>query len=272
MALGGGPGAWIVTVGNEILIGRIVNTNAAWLARRLTFLGFNVERIVVAPDEPGEVAEEIRRALSRPSVRLVVTTGGLGPTYDDRTLEAVALAAGVRLALNQRAYEMVRAKYEQSGLPMTKEREKMAMLPEGAEPLANPVGMAPGSWLVVGGKAIASLPGVPAEMEAMFEQEVVPRIRPMAPQLAVVDCGLVVVGVPESSLAPYVERAERSAPGVYVKSHPKGHETRGPVLEIRVLASAPTRDEAVSRAGAALAVVRDGAEKLGGAVTEEGCS
>jgi len=264
------PKAWILTIGNELLIGRIVNTNASWLARKLTFLGFSVERIIVTPDEPAEVAEEIRRALSRDDVKVVITTGGLGPTYDDRTLEAVAQAINRPLRLNDQALQWVRQKYESGGMQMTKEREKMAYLPEGAEPIWNPVGTAPGSLVTAGEKLIASLPGVPAEMQAMFE-ELMPRLKQLAPPLEVIDCGFTVVGVPESSLAPYVEEAERKNPGCYVKSHPKGHEIRGPVLEIRVLASARTRDEARELALRALEVVKGGARSLSGEITEEGC-
>ncbi len=271
MSLPEGPGAWLLTIGNEVLIGRIVNTNAAWLGRRLTFMGFRVERVVVAPDEPEDVADEVRRALSRPSVKVIITTGGLGPTYDDRTLEAVAMALGVPLELNQEAYRMVKEKYDASGMPMTKEREKLAMMPRGSMPLRNPVGMAPGSLAEVNGRLIFSLPGVPAEMEAMFEQEVEPRIRPLAPKLAVVECSMLVAGVPESSLAPYIERAERSAPGLYVKSHPKGHEARGPIIEMRALASAPNHDEAASKAREALEVVRKAARELGGEASEVSC-
>jgi len=270
LAIMGKPKAWILTIGNELLIGRIVNTNASWLARRLTFLGFSVERIIVTPDEPAEVAEEIRRALSRDDVKVIITTGGLGPTYDDRTLEAVARAINRPLRLNEQALQWVRQKYESGGMQMTKEREKMAYLPEGAEPIWNPVGTAPGSLVMAGEALIASLPGVPAEMQAMFE-ELMPRLKQLAPPLEVIDCGFIVVGVPESSLAPYVEEAERKNPGCYVKSHPKGHEIRGPVLEIRVLASARTRDEARELALRALEVVKGGARSLGGEITEEGC-
>ncbi len=265
-----GPKAWLLTIGNEILIGRVVNTNAAWLARRLTFLGFNVERIIVTPDEPSEVAAEIRRALERGDVRVVVTTGGLGPTYDDRTLEAVALALSRRLVLNEEALRWVRQKYESGGMEMTREREKMAYLPEGAAPIMNPVGTAPGALVKAGETIIVSLPGVPAEMQAMFE-EVMPTLRGLAPPLSVADCGFVVVGVPESALAPYVEESERKNPGCYVKSHPKGHEIRGPVLEIRVLASGRDPREAKERAQRALEVVKGGARSLGGEVTSEDC-
>ncbi len=272
MAIRGSPKVWLLTIGNEILIGRIINTNAAWLARKLTFLGFNVERIIVTPDSLEDISGEIRRALDKGDVRVVITTGGLGPTYDDMTLAAVAKSAGVSLKLNEEAYEMVKEKYAQGNLEMTKDREKMAYLPEGARPLRNPVGTAPGSWFEVGNTVIISLPGVPAEMEAIFESEVMPRLQSIAPKLAVVECGFRVIGVPESSLAPYLEDAERKNPGCYVKSHPKGNEVRGPILEVKVLASGHSRDEALEKARSALEAVKVGAQKLGGEISEEGCT
>ena len=264
------PRAWILTIGNEILIGRIINTNAAWLAERLTFRGFRVERIIVVPDDVDHIVEELRRGIGR--ARVIITTGGLGPTYDDRTLEAVAKATGRRLVLNEGARQMIKTFYSRRGLELTEDRLKMAMLPEGAEPLPNPVGAAPGSWLDLGTTIIISLPGVPAEMKEIFSRYVEPRLQEMAPNKAVVDCGFTVIGVPESSLAPYIKRVARRYPTVYVKSHPKGHETDNPILEIRALASAPTGEEATTLALEALGELKKAALSLGGRiVSEEPC-
>ncbi len=263
------PTAWIISVGNELLIGRIVNTNASWLAERLTFMGSRVERIITVPDDVDEIAEEVGRGIAR--ARVVITTGGLGPTYDDVTLEGVARAAGRRLVLNEKALEMVREFYSRAGMELTEERVKMARLPEGAEPVPNPVGAAPGSLLEAGGSIIVSLPGVPQEMKTMFEEHVQPVLARIAPPLAYVDCGVTIVGVPESGLAPAIKRALRGAEGAYVKSHPKGHETRGPVLEIRVLASGSSREEAEEKARRVLEHIIDEARSLGGETGEINC-
>ncbi|MCE4619668.1 MAG: nicotinamide mononucleotide deamidase-related protein [Desulfurococcales archaeon] len=261
--------AWIITVGNEILIGRIVNTNAAWLGEKLTFLGFRVERVITVPDSLEDIEEEVGRGIAR--ARIVITTGGLGPTYDDMTLEGVARATGRRLVLNEEAYRMVREFYAKAGYELTKEREKMAMLPEGAEAIPNPVGAAPGSLLDLGDTLVISLPGVPAEMKAMFEQYVEPKLREIAPHKAVVDCGFIVKGVPESGLAPWIKKASRLEESIYLKSHPKGHETMGPVLEIRVLASGKTRKEAMAKARRVLEYVAEKARGLGGETGEINC-
>ena len=256
------PEAWIISVGNEILIGRIVNTNAAWLGEKLTLMGFRVSRIITVPDNLDDIEEEVGRAIGR--ARVVITTGGLGPTYDDVTLEGVARATGRRLVMNPKAYDMVKAFYESRGMPMTQERLKMAMLPEGAEAVPNPVGAAPGSLLEVSGTVIVSLPGVPSEMKSMFEAYVAPRLRLIAPKIEVVECGVTIKGVPESSLAPAIKRAAKSHPNVYVKSHPRGHETRGPILEIKALASSPKREEAEREAMSALEEIVEEARRLGG--------
>lgn len=158
----------------------------------------------------------------------MITTGGLGPTYDDVTLEGVARALGRGLKLHPRALEMVRSFYSRRGLGLTEDRVKMAMLPEGAEPLDNPVGAAPGAVVEARGTLVASLPGVPREMEAMFDRSLRPLLEGIAPPGAVVECGLTVRGVPESSLAPYIKRASRVSRMVYVKSHPQGSELGEP--------------------------------------------
>ena len=210
----------------------------------------------------------LRDALSRADV--VVCTGGLGPTYDDRTAEFLAKAVGKRLVENPEALEMVRRKYEERGLPLTPERRKMALLPEGAKPIPNPVGTAPGILLELDGKIAACLPGVPAEMKEMFERYVKPVLRRRAPSICIYEASLVVEGVPESSLAPVIKEVARSCPPpCYVKSHPKGHEVRAPVLDIRVLGSASGCEEAEAKVREAVRRLREEAERLKGRVLEE---
>ena len=263
------PRAWILSIGNELLIGRIVNTNASWLARMLSLLGFEVTRIITVPDSVDDISEELTRGLRR--ARVIVTTGGLGPTYDDRTLEAVAKALGVSLELNEEALEMVREFYSKKGLQLTPEREKMAMLPIGAKPLPNPVGAAPGVIIEHDGTVIVSLPGVPAEMKAIFETYVVPLLRGLAPPRYIVECSLVIEGVPESSLAPVLKRLAKENPEAYIKSHPKGHEILGPVLDVRVLVSSPNVERAEEKAKRIIESVESEAKRLGGQVKSKSC-
>ncbi len=263
------PEAWILAIGNELLIGRIVDTNSAWLARRLTFLGFRVRRIIKVPDSLEDIVEEMRRGLGR--ARVIITTGGLGPTYDDKTLEAVAEALGRPLELNPEALKMVEEFYSKKNLPLTPEREKMARLPKGSKPLPNPAGAAPGVLVEHDGVIVVSLPGVPAEMKAIFDNYVVPELKKIAPPMALWECSTVIEGVPESGLAPVLEELARRNPSAYIKSHPKGHEILGPILDVRVLASAPSEEEAKRLAESLSEVIASEAEKLGGKVTERSC-
>ena len=247
------PSAWIINIGNELLIGRIVNTNASWIARELTLRGVNVRRIVVVADNIAEIVAVLRDAIG--NVDIVVTTGGLGPTDDDRTMEAVAMAVNRPLILNSDAYRMVREFYESRGYTLTRERLKMALLPAGAKALPNPVGAAPGAYLVERGTHIFVLPGVPQEMEAMFRY-VISELEPLLPQLCVIEQGLLISGIPESTIAPLLRRASRECHDCYVKSHPKGHELEKPVIEVKVLASAKECSEAEAKARRVLEKLR----------------
>ncbi len=239
------PRAWIITIGYELLIGRIVNTNAAHIARELTLRGAIVDRIIVVGDSIDDIVYELRRGIQRSDI--IVTTGGLGPTDDDKTLEAVAAATNNPLVLNNDALRMVNEFYSRKNLPLTKERIKMAYLPAGATPIPNPVGAAPGSLLFSDGTYIISLPGVPREMEAMLPLAL-EKIRAIFPEICIRELGKEIKGIPESSLAPILRKAAKKCPDCYVKSHPKGHELEKPVIEVKVLASAKRCEDAEKKA------------------------
>ncbi len=255
--------AWIISTGNELLIGRIANTNAQWLAERLTLYGFRVERIVTVPDEPEEEAQAFREALR---ARVVVSTGGLGPTFDDKTAEAVAAAYGRPLVLNEEALRMVREKYEAAGMGLTPERVKMAYLPLGSRPLYNPVGTAPGIYLEVRGTHVFVLPGPPREMKGMFTESVEPLLRRVAPKIYWCEAGFTMKGVAEADFAPHVKRAMRLSRRVYVKSHPRGRETGLSVVELHITASGPDPEELRVEVGRVLEALLEAARGAGGAV------
>ncbi len=261
--------AWIIPIGNELLIGRIVDTNSAWLARRLTFLGYRVIRIVKVPDDLDEIIEEVKRGLGRAEV--VLTTGGLGPTYDDKTLEAIAKATGKSLILNNKALKMVEEFYMKRDLPMTRERIKMAMLPEGSRPIPNDVGAAPGVVIELEDSILASLPGVPAEMKSMFEKTLQPILKTRAPPKKVWECSVEIRGVPESSLAPFLEEMARKYPRSYVKSHPKGHEIKEPILDVRVLSSGEELNEVKKMSEKIIDLIIKEAKRLEGRIASKSC-
>jgi molybdenum cofactor synthesis domain-containing protein len=251
----------IITVGNELLSGRVVNTNASWIADRVTKLGGMVKRITTVGDDVGECGMVVREALAR-RPKLIITTGGLGPTFDDRTLESIASALGVNLELNEEALRMVEEKYRGE---VTPPRLKMARLPKGGKPLYNPVGTAPGCLIEAGDTIIVALPGVPSEMKAMFEMHVEPLILGL-PRLAYASRLVRVDAIGESSLAPIIEEVMRRYKTVYVKSCPKSNGEA--YIEVEVSSRAPTIREAEERVVEACELLRELAAKVGAKVRE----
>ncbi|HIE22955.1 MAG TPA: nicotinamide mononucleotide deamidase-related protein [Candidatus Korarchaeota archaeon] len=240
----------MITVGNELLIGKILNTNAQWLARYITGLGIRVRRITVVGDDIDEIASSIREAIQR-KTDFIITVGGLGPTFDDKTLEGIAEALHRKLEVNEKALEMVREKYKSyfkegkmEKVELTRSRVKMATIPEGAEPLPNPVGTAPGVMINVSRTLIVALPGVPSEMKAIFEGSVAPLLKSMAGNVSFFEESIYVDNIMESTLAPLIDQVMHDNPQVYIKSHPKGKE-KEPHIEIHF--STTARDSKIAK-------------------------
>ena len=227
----------IVCVGNELLIGKTLNTNAQWLSKRANAVGVAVKRVTVVADEVEEIASAVREALQR-KPRFIVTSGGLGPTFDDKTLEGIAKALNRKLEINAKALQMVKEKYEAYArerrtekVELTQPRIKMATIPEKTEPIHNPVGTAPAVRADIDGTILIALPGVPAEMEAIFEEAIVPLLEQASDGSAFYEKSIYADNIMESSLAPLIDKVMHDNPGVYVKSHPKGEEDK-PHIEI----------------------------------------
>jgi len=219
----------ILSIGYELLIGRVVNTNASWLSAEATRRGHTVERIACVGDSESWIGSELDYSITS-GAQIIITTGGLGPTFDDITAQAVAKALGRNLVLNEAAFTMVAKKYESLGLPLTPERRKMAELPEGSTPLENPVGTAPGFTLLHKGVRIVCLPGVPEEVKGMFLKHA-DTFLPQEGELF--EQSVRVAGLPESTLAPLIAELVRKNPYVYIKSHPKGSEGES-LIEVHV--------------------------------------
>ncbi len=167
--------AWIVSIGYELLMGQVVNTNAAYLGQRLTTLGFDVQKIVTISDQIEQIEQTLQQAQSR--VHLVVATGGLGPTSDDLTKKALVDFFGGDLQLNQQALEQVKRFLQLRDQQLTQLQYEQAMVPSSARVIPNPYGTAPGLWFEQGGTVFVFMPGVPFEMQQMFEQNVEPLLR-----------------------------------------------------------------------------------------------
>ncbi len=226
----------VFCIGTEITRGELVNTNAAWLAAALTDLGFEVSEEVTVPDEKSRIVAALQR-LSR-KVRVVVVTGGLGPTTDDLTAEAVADALGVPMVRDEGSLEAIRRRFERLGRVMNESNKKQADFPRGAEILPNPIGTAPGFMVRIDEALAFFMPGVPKEMMQMFEDEVAPRIRVLAPSTHH-QVRLRTFGMPESAVGEKLAGIEAQNPGVTI-----GYRAHFPEIEVKVLARAQSNGDA----------------------------
>jgi molybdenum cofactor synthesis domain-containing protein len=257
------PEAWIISVGNELLNGRIVNSNLSWLSKKLTIDGYLVRCAITVRDDCDDIAWAFRLAIDR-GADLIVSTGGLGPTFDDMTSECLSKALGRKHVINEEALRIVERKYAERNLPLTEHRIKMAMMPEGSKAIYNAVGTAPGILVEEGKVLILVLPGVPSEMMDIFER-VEDVMRSRAPRLYYSSLDIIVKGVPESDAAPVIEEAMRKY-DVYVKSHPSGQEVMRPVLRINVTSSSPNEDEAERNVRAASEFISNKLRERGGII------
>jgi nicotinamide-nucleotide amidase len=191
--------AGIISVGNEVLNGRTVDTNAAYIARRLTAEGVPVVSIYVAPDELGAIKRVLELATGDADV--VVISGGLGPTDDDLTRQAMAGFLDVELVCREDLLATIQAFFDERGVAMPARNAMQARIPAGAKPIDNATGTAPGVEAEKGGALLFALPGVPSEMERMLETSVLPRVREIAGSQVIVTRRLRCFGVGESTVA-----------------------------------------------------------------------
>ncbi|MDR0766327.1 MAG: CinA family nicotinamide mononucleotide deamidase-related protein [Odoribacteraceae bacterium] len=191
--------AYIITIGDELLLGQVQDTNSRFIAGRLTRAGLEVVETRSIPDRAGRIAEVLDEALARAGV--VVMTGGLGPTRDDVTKRVLAGYFHSRLVEDTAVLTWVEELTGQRGGEMNEGNRGQALLPEGCRVLHNPRGTAPGMWFEREGKVVVALPGVPFEMEYLMDHEVVPALRELFPD-AMLDYRVVkVYGIAESALS-----------------------------------------------------------------------
>jgi nicotinamide-nucleotide amidase len=169
------PSAEIITIGTEILLGEIVDTNTRYIARTLRAMGVNLYRTITIGDNVDRIAEAIRHSMER--AEIVITTGGLGPTVDDPTREAVAKAVGVEIEFREELWEQVVAVISRYGRKPSENQKRQAYVPKGAIGIPNPVGTAPCFIVETERNAVASLPGVPNEMEHILHESIIPYLQ-----------------------------------------------------------------------------------------------
>jgi nicotinamide-nucleotide amidase len=226
----------ILCIGTELTRGELVNTNAAWLSERLVEIGFEPAEHAVVPDDRPLIVETLRRLAS--TSRAVLVTGGLGPTTDDFTAECAAKLLGRPLVTHEPSLEAMRRKLERAGRTMSASNAKQAELPEHAEALPNAVGTAPGFVIPYGGAKLFFMPGVPREMKAMFDEHVVPALRPMI-EPTTAQRRLRTYGWPESVVGDKLAGVEAAMPGVTI-----GYRASVPEVEVKVHARGANLAEA----------------------------
>jgi len=261
----------IICVGNELLIGKTLNTNAQWLTKRITALGLTTRRVTVVGDDIDEISGVIQEAIQR-SPSFLLTTGGLGPTFDDKTLEGLAKALGRRIEINEEALKMVKEKYlsyvqegRMEAAELTPPRVKMAKLPEGATPLYNPVGTAPAVVAEHENVTVIALPGVPSEMKSIFDGSVASVLKKAAHGVTFFETSIEATKVIESEMAPLIDKVMHSNPHVYIKSHPKGAE-RVPRIEFHLSTTAKDSSTARKHVSKALIQVTELIQEKGGKI------
>ena len=229
--------AEIISIGTELLLGEIVDTNAAWLAQQLAAIGVDVFYRTTVGDNVSRIASVIQIAMSRADV--IITTGGLGPTVDDMTREGVAQAVGVPLVLNHDLVEQIRDRFAKWGRTLSDNNVRQAYIPQGATPVENPVGTAPCFIVEHAGHSIFVLPGVPREMKHLTEMRVLPWLREkLGDDAIILSKTLRTCAVGESMVDEKIADLEtESNPTVGLAAHPGQ-------TDVRITAKAATRAQA----------------------------
>lgn len=228
--------AEILSVGTELLLGHIVDTNAAYLAQQLAGLGIDLYWISQVGDHRGRLVEALQRAWSRSDV--IVITGGLGPTEDDLTREAICDLLGEAPHVDESLLADLRAWFARRGVQMPERNVKQCWVTASTRPLPNPIGTAPGWWVERDGRLLAAMPGVPNEMRLMWEQHVAPRLRARTGGTVLLTKHLKVAGVGESAIEEMLGDLIRSTnPTVATYAKADG-------VHVRVSAKASSPDQA----------------------------
>ncbi len=226
-----------ISIGTELLLGQITDTNAVWIAERLSEVGVDLYFRTTVGDNVGRIVDAIRHALTRADV--IITTGGLGPTVDDMTREAVAKATDRDLVLDEELLAQIRRLFEKWGRTMSENNVRQAYIPRGATPIENPVGTAPVFIVEHQGKYVIALPGVPREMKYLMETRILPWLREKTGgEWIILSKTLRTCSIGESQVDEKIADLETSPnPTVGLLAHPGQ-------TDVRITAKARTRAEA----------------------------
>jgi nicotinamide-nucleotide amidase len=230
--------AEIITIGDEILIGQIVDTNSAWMAHKLNEAGIFVKQITSVSDECEHILNALEEAKSR--VGIILITGGLGPTRDDITKTTLCDYFGVKLVFNEEVYTNVERIFARFGKTVTPVNRLQAEVPENCIPLQNHNGTAPGMWFEQDGKVFVSMPGVPYEMKGIMEEEVLPRLVRQFKLPHILHRTILTQGIGESALAEKISDWEDSLAAHQIKL---AYLPAPNMVRLRMTTSGPEREQ-----------------------------
>jgi nicotinamide-nucleotide amidase len=227
--------AEVLLVGNELLNGKIRDANAYWLGKQIGQFGISVTRVTIIRDDVKEIASAINEIVNR-KPNYVITSGGLGPTFDDVTIQGLADGFNARLVLDENALAWLKERYEKQvklgifkdqGTWLNESRKKMAFIPEKAVALHNSAGAAPGVLIVAGTTKIFVLPGVPRELQAIFTEEIAPVLHRESAGVKFHEFGFRLDGVGESTMAEKINALMKAIDDrIWIKSHAKHDGTK----------------------------------------------
>lgn len=241
----------LLCIGNELLIGKTLNTNAQWLSEKITKLGGDVRRVTIIEDDVKTIALTLKEIVKR-KPNLVITTGGLGPTFDDKTLQGFSKAFDRKLRLNKTALKLVKSRYSKifknRRFALTQPRLKMAMIPMGSKAIQNPVGTAPAVMLTNNNVDFLILPGVPTELKAIFKNNITGLIKKKSDPNFFYETSFIIYGLLESQIAPLIDEVLEEINQIYIKSHAQGGEgSRESFLELHFTAKSKKQKTSENR-------------------------
>ncbi len=259
----------IIATGDELLYGRILDTNSHWIAKRVAELGAKLRRVTMIGDEPEVIAETLLEALKR-DAHFILFTGGLGPSEDDLTVDSIGIALGRKTIIDTVGAEKIKNVYLRRGItdePSLKRGERMARILDGSHSMQNPVGFAVGMRIEEASKTICTFPGVPEEMKAMFDAYMVPLIK--SHSTSVFLAHTFNIRMVWKDFFPLYRDMQTDYPDIYIKNaatSPVEGEDRDKVhtIKVDIVLEAPSQDEADKQMKVFLDDYKRRIEKLGG--------
>jgi nicotinamide-nucleotide amidase len=263
----GSPRIEVVATGDELIYGRILDTNSNWLAKRITEMGAELRRVTMVGDDYDDMRDALLGALDR-DAEIIIFTGGLGPSEDDFTVDALGKALGKAVVTDPIGFQKIKEIYERRGSDL-KRGARMARILEGSEGIQNHIGMSVGMKLLISGKLLFTLPGVPQEMQGMFDEHIAPVVEAEAKhKLLGHTYGVSMVW---KDFFPIYTKLQIDYPEIYIKNAatpPEAEEERAKVKEVKVdiVVQGATKQEAEEKMEVFIAEYKRRVDAAGGGV------